>query len=123
MAKPANCMSCAGTGELATDNGPIDCPDCGGGGTLPTRAVLSEWRMRDLSRALAGGAHEASSADVSWLIDELRHARTALTEIIALAHDIRDDAQLALRIRMVASQAIGLYQTTTLPDGAEEAAS
>jgi hypothetical protein len=109
MAITGRCMSCAGAGELATENGPVDCPDCGGSGTLPTRAVLTDWRSRDLSRALARG-QPLSTADATWLIDELRAARTALTEVIALAHDIRDDEQIALRIRMVASQAIGLYQ-------------
>jgi hypothetical protein len=122
MAKPATCVSCAGAGELVTENGPVDCPDCGGAGTLPTRAVLSEWRMRDLSRALTLGG-SLSAADATWLIDELREARTALTEIIALAHDIRDDAQIALRIRMVASHAIGLYQLASGSDEAGEAPS
>ena len=120
MAKPATCVSCAGAGELATDNGPMDCPDCGGAGALPTRAVLSEWRMRDLARGLGGG-QSVSGADVTWLIDELRQARTALTEIISLAHDIRDDAQIALRIRMVASHAIGLYQVAAGGDGDDPA--
>ena len=122
MAKPATCVSCAGAGELATENGPVDCPDCGGAGALPTRAVLSEWRMRDLARSLSA-ERSVSTADVTWLIDELREARTALTEIIALAHDIRDDAQIALRIRMVASHAIGLYQSVPASEETDPAAS
>lgn len=102
-------MSCGGSGELPTDYGPRDCPDCGGSGQLPSRAVLSEWRTRDLRRRLEH-EHALPSQDALWLLAELSTARTALTSIIALAHDIRDDEQLALRIRMVASDAIGLYE-------------
>ena len=39
----------------------------------------------------------------------MQAACAALHTVIALAHDIEDDAQLALRIRMEASRAIGLY--------------
>lgn len=110
MAHDDRCMSCSGTGELATDYGLKDCPDCGGAGALPSRAVLTDWRTSDIARALAEG-RSVESAHVHWLLEELRSARKALTEVIALAHDVRDDSQIALRIRMVASTAIGLYQT------------
>ncbi len=102
-------MSCAGAGELPTDYGVRDCPDCGGSGELPSRATLTEWRARDFSRALDREDSSLARKDALWLLAELRRARTALTEIIALAHDISDDNQLALRIRMVASDAMGLY--------------
>ncbi len=102
-------MSCGGSGELPTDYGPRDCPDCGGTGELPSRATLTEWRTRDFSRTLNAENSQLSRQDALWLIAELRRTRTALTEIIALAHDIRDEHQIALRIRMVASDAIGLY--------------
>lgn len=104
-------MSCAGSGELPTDYGLRDCPDCGGSGQLPSRAVLTDWRTRDLQRRLAS-EQSISQADAAWLLDELASARSALTSIIALAHDLRDDDQLALRIRMLASEAIGLYAST-----------
>lgn len=109
-------MSCAGSGELPTDYGLRDCPDCGGSGQLPSRAVLTDWRARDLQRRLAS-EHTIGQADAAWLLDELASARTALTAIIALAHDVRDEDQLALRIRMVASEAIGLYASTPVQAG------
>lgn len=101
-------MSCSGTGEVATDYGPVDCPDCGGGGHLPSRAVLSEWRASDIGKAAAEG-RPLEASDARWLLSELTTMRSALREVIAIAHDIRDDDQLALRIRMVASRAMGLY--------------
>lgn len=104
-------MSCAGTGELPTDYGVVDCPDCGGAGYLPSRAALTDWRARDLARALSE-ERPLGHQDALWLLNELRSARTALHEIIALAHDVSDDDQIALRIRMVASRAMGLYETT-----------
>jgi len=112
------CMSCGGSGELPTDYGLRDCPDCGGSGQLPSRAVLNEWRTRDLSRRLANEP-SLPAQDALWLLAELTTARTALKSIIALAHDIRDDEQLSLRIRMVASDAIGLYQVVPLAGAAD----
>jgi hypothetical protein len=106
---PTLCMSCNGSGELPTDYGPRDCPDCGGSGTLPSRAVLTDWRCRDLEKRL----HDELTLprqDALWLLAELQRARTALHAVIGLAHDIQDDAQVAFRIRMEASRAIGLYE-------------
>jgi hypothetical protein len=102
------CASCHGSGELPTDNGPVDCPDCGGAGDLPPRNVLVEWRARDIARALNAGS-QPRVEDARWLIDELERARTALTEIIALAHDTHDPDEIALRIRFTANRALGLY--------------
>lgn len=116
MSQPTACMSCAGSGEMPTDYGAIDCPDCGGSGYLPSQAVLSDWRARDLQRALSEGRN-VEQADALWLLAELRSARTALNEVVALAHDIGDSDQIALRIRMVASRALGLYRTA--PDAPE----
>jgi hypothetical protein len=105
------CLSCNGSGEMPTDNGLLDCPDCGGSGTLPSRAVLNEWRCRDLQKRL----HAEPSLprqDALWLLAELQAASAALNTVIALAHDIEGDANLAFRIRMEASRAIGLYEQT-----------
>ncbi len=70
-----------------------------------------EWRASDIERAYAG-SREAVSSDVRWLLTELRTARNALNEIIALAHDVTDENAIALRIRFVANRALGLYSTT-----------
>jgi hypothetical protein len=110
MSKPPTCVSCVGSGELPTENGPVDCPDCGGSGFLPSQNVLVDWRSRDLERSIEQGA-EVSPQDLRWLLNELRTARTALNEVIALAHDIGEaDQPLAFRIRSAASRALGLYQ-------------
>lgn len=104
----SQCMSCHGTGDYPTENGVADCPDCGGSGTLPSRKVLSEWRMSDIERKYSR-SHDAVSTDVNWLISELRNAHTALNQIIALAHDVSDQDSIALRIRFIANRALGLY--------------
>jgi hypothetical protein len=100
------CQSCTGTGEIGTEAGPKDCPDCGGSGALPRPDVLIEWRMRDIERARAGGDDPVAS-DVRWLLAELRRARTALTEIVSLAEDAGDD-DIARRLRLTAGRALGL---------------
>ena len=70
-----------------------------------------EWRASDIERAYAG-SREAVSSDVRWLLTELRTARNALNEIVALAHDVTDENAIALRIRFVANRALGLYSAT-----------
>lgn len=108
MSEGPKCVTCAGSGEMPTDFGPVDCPDCGGAGFLPSRAVLVEWRSRDIERALAKGA-TPEAVDIRWLVAELRQARGALTDIIALAHDVKDDDAIGLRIRFAANRALGFY--------------
>jgi hypothetical protein len=102
------CSSCHGSGEVPTDYGAVDCPDCGGAGFLPSRHVLVDWRAHDLEQSLARG-EAPGAADVKWMLAELRQARVALTEIIALAHDVDDAEGIAQRIRFVANKALGLY--------------
>jgi hypothetical protein len=109
MAPAPTCVTCAGTGEFPTDRGLVDCPDCGGTGELPSRATLVDWRARDIDRAVTSG-RELRAEDARWLVSELRAARGALTEIIALAHDINDPDAISQRIRFVANRALGLYQ-------------
>lgn len=102
------CNSCNGSGEVGTEAGPVDCPDCGGSGALPHPSVLVEWRIRDIERARAGGSDEAAT-DIRWLIAELRRARTALTEIASLAEDA-GDSETARRLRVTAGQALELFE-------------
>src|SRR5690349_20852340 len=109
MAPVPTCATCAGSGEFPTERGLVDCPDCGGTGQLPSRATLVEWRSRDIDRAVAAG-RELRADDARWLVSELRAARAALTEIIALAHDAQDPDAIAQRIRFAANRALGLYE-------------
>jgi hypothetical protein len=124
MSQTANtdrqCQSCSGTGELGTDAGVVDCPDCGGAGLLPHPHTLVEWRIRDIERAQAAG-REAVAGDVRWLVSELRRARAALTEIVALSSDAAVDgsseriasdagrADVYARIQMISVRALELY--------------
>ncbi len=105
------CSSCQGSGEAPTDYGLADCPDCGGSGVLPSRGTLVEWRARDIERSLQIGRSIAPE-HVRWLLAELRAARAALTEIIALAHDSDDGDAIGLKIRFTANRALGLYDVT-----------
>ncbi len=106
---PGTCATCLGSGEAPTEFGIADCPDCGGGGVLPSPSVQVDWRARDIERALQCGA-SVEPEHVKWLIAELRRARVALTEIIALAHDASEQDQFALRVRFSANRALGLYE-------------
>ena len=125
MSQTANtarqCQSCSGTGELGTDAGVVDCPDCGGGGLLPHPHTLVEWRIRDIERAQAAG-REVVAGDVRWLVSELRRAREALTEIVALSSDAAASesssereagdagrADVHARIQMISVRALELY--------------
>jgi hypothetical protein len=108
------CQSCLGTGEVGTEVGPVDCPDCGGSGTLPHPNVLVEWRARDIEQERALGS-DAVASDFRWLIAELRRARTALTEIASLADDA-GDTDVARRIRGIAGQALELFELTPAED-------
>jgi hypothetical protein len=112
MAVEQQCVSCAGTGEMVRESGPVDCPDCGGTGRLPSRGTLVEWRARDIDKAATAG-RDLGPEDARWLVSELRTARQALTQIISLAHDIEDTDAIAVRIRFAANKALGLYDTAS----------
>jgi len=101
------CESCYGQGTLPTDQGPMPCPDCGGSGMLPHPDTHVEWRLREIERAFGVGATEAAQA-VRWLAFELRRARAALTDVIALSEDLPESPEL-VRIRFGANRALSLY--------------
>jgi hypothetical protein len=107
------CNSCSGTGEVGTEVGLVDCPDCGGSGVLPHANVLVEWRARDIEK-MRGAGTDAVASDIRWLIAELRRARTALTEIASLADDA-GDSEVAQRIRVTAGQALELFELKDQP--------
>ena len=101
------CQSCLGTGEVGTEVGPVDCPDCGGAGALPHPAVVVEWRVRDIERRYVG-RDDGVTQDIRWLIAELRRARTALTELASLAEDSAG-SELGPRMLFIANRALELY--------------
>ena len=112
------CETCRGTGEAATEYGIADCPDCGGSGDLPSRNVRVGWLAADIERSLARG-RPVDTEHVRWLLDELRLARAALTEVIALAHDTRDEDNISRKIRFTANRALGLYDVKSEPQARE----
>ncbi len=102
------CGTCAGSGEIGTDYGILDCPDCGGSGTLPSQKVMTEWRISDIERRAASGK-PLPAEDVPWLLEELRRARSALISVVALAHDAEDEFGIDRKIRFTANSALGVY--------------
>lgn len=117
VSSTSHCATCHGTGEYPTESGSVDCPDCGGSGTLPPKKVVIELRASDIERAYAG-ARSTVASDVRWLLSELRSARSALNEIIALAHDVNDQDAIAIKIRRIANRALGLYPSA--PQASDE---
>jgi hypothetical protein len=101
------CICCKGAGQVTTDVGPTVCPDCGGAGHLSEQRARVECRARDIERAVSAGIQPVR-ADVRWLLSELRMARKALNEVVALAHDAADPDGISLKIRIVAGRALGL---------------
>jgi hypothetical protein len=119
------CGNCYGEGHLPTDQGPVDCPDCGGEGILPTRNVLVDWRAREIERVLCVGDDQIAH-DVGWLIFELRRARSALTQVLALAEEIGDESAArspVQQMRFIANDALGLYSAARDDAGAGGGAS
>lgn len=111
--KRRQCSSCSGTGELGTDAGVVDCPDCGGSGLLPHPHTLVEWRIGDIERQ-HGASREAIAADVRWLAAELRRARAALTEIVALVQDA-EPVEAVARIKLIGVRALEFYDISEEP--------
>lgn len=113
MVTERQCHSCLGTGEVGTESGPVDCPDCGGSGEQPDPHVAIEWRVRDIERT-HDSARDGVSGDLRWLIAELRRARTALTEIASLAQEA-GDSDIVRRLRFTANRALELYPIGDAP--------
>jgi hypothetical protein len=105
--KPAKCLTCNGTGENVTEQGPETCPDCFGEGHVPAQGAKLEWRLRALERSYAGSGRETAS-DVLWLVHEVRRHRDALVRILARCQDEGDDG-VARDIKFQANDALGFY--------------
>ena len=81
---------------------------------MPPRNERTIWRVSDIERAIEAG-RPIDAEHVRWAMNELRQARSALREIIALAHDMGDPDAIGLRIRFTANRALGLYDPTPAP--------
>lgn len=108
------CVTCFGTGEIVTEAGAADCPDCAGQGVMPTRDVLTDLRVSELSRKYSREGSEAAD-DIRWLLVEVSRARTSLRKVVALAMDGRDDDAVLAQVRGTAYDALGLYDPLVRP--------
>jgi hypothetical protein len=108
---PDRCLTCYGAGEIATESGPMACPDCFGDGAPLGRGAKLEWRLRQIERAHHGSGLEGA-ADVVWLVHELRRSREALVGIFTRCQDAEDGDTFAQEIRYRANEALGLYDST-----------
>ena len=116
MDQPAStqCTTCYGAGETATDRGLEVCPDCFGDGKPLGRGTKLEWRLRQIERANVSARSEGT-ADVLWLIHELRRGREALLAILTRCQDAEEGDVFAAEIRFRAYEALGLYDAATDP--------
>ena len=106
------CATCYGTGEIVTEQGAVNCPDCFGEGRQLAGGAAVEWRLRELERVYAGEEREVH-ADVQWLLHEVRRAREALVRILTLCHDADEGDTLAREIKYQANEALQIYAPET----------
>lgn len=103
------CTTCYGTGELVTEEGAAACPDCFGEGRRMGGAAETDWRLRELERLYAGDERE-HTADVKWLLHEVRRGREALVRILTLCHDADERDELAREVKYQANEALRMYE-------------
>jgi hypothetical protein len=114
------CNSCYGQGVTATEHGPLTCSDCAGVGSLPSNMVRTEWRLRELERIYSAADSGISSVDTGaaaqdlrWLVSEVRRARGALLQILAVTDDTDLVADPTLtRIKFLANEVLSIYPLT-----------
>jgi hypothetical protein len=102
------CWTCYGEGVTSSEQGPEDCPDCGGLGRLPSALVRTEWRLRELERVYGPKGGETAQ-DMSWLIAEVRRSHQALMQILAASQDADDSDASAVKIKFIANDVLGMY--------------
>jgi hypothetical protein len=103
------CLTCYGTGEVATESGVRPCEDCYGDGKNAGRGPTMEWRLRDIERAHRGTDRESKN-DVLWLAHELRRHRDALVRIVSRCQDASPSDELALEIKHLANDVLQIYE-------------
>jgi hypothetical protein len=103
------CTTCFGTGEIVNEQGPMACPHCFGDGGAVGGGAKVEWRLREIERLHRGSGLE-SEKDVLWVVHELRRSREALVRIVTLCQDGQEGDALALEIKYLANEVLGLYE-------------
>jgi hypothetical protein len=103
------CVTCYGSGEIVSEQGPVACPHCFGDGGAISSGARVEWRLREIERLHRGSGLE-SEADVLWLVHELRRSREALLGIVTLCQDAPEGDSLALDIKYRANEVLALYE-------------
>ena len=69
--KPSpSCLTCYGTGEVASENGPETCPDCFGAAAKLSQHTKNEWRLSALEQAYREQKRIAEMLQRSLLIKE-----------------------------------------------------
>ena len=109
-----DCHTCYGTGEVVTEQGPSNCPDCYGDGKQANSGNKFEWRLRELERHYRTKNGESLS-DVMWLVHELRQARDALVLILTRCQDADESDDMARYVRRQSMEALGLC--SRIPSG------
>ena len=105
------CLTCYDSGEIVTELGPVDCPDCAGDPGAVSPWGQTERRLRDIEQRYAGKPDLGD--DVRWLVFELRKARSALLQILARCQDAPDGDGLAAEVRHWVNEATRMYDRQT----------
>jgi len=79
---------------------------------LPHPYTLVEWRLREIEQRHGSQSSETAKA-MQWLAFELRRAREALTELLALSDEL-DESPARSRMRFIANRALSLYDVTAV---------
>jgi hypothetical protein len=108
------CASCYGTGEMVTEQGCADCPDCFGRGRSSGGGAGVEWKLRALESRY-GDLSSDVATDVQWLMHEVRRGREALVRILTRCQDANEDDQLARDVCFEVNEALGLYDQSERP--------
>jgi hypothetical protein len=104
-----SCLTCSGSGEIASEQGPEPCPDCFGAGQNLDPSTKIEWRLRRMERSCHEWGRDGESA-ARWLIHELRTNREALLRILTRCQDAEAVDTLATDVKYFANEALGLYE-------------
>ena len=103
------CLTCLGAGEVSSERGIAGCPDCDGTGKVGDVYLRTEHQLREVEMRASRLSGEAA-ADVTWLVGELRRARSALMKVLTAAQDGNEGDDLNKRIRFEANEALKIYR-------------